>query len=255
MNRSRLLLRCAAAIGVLVGSLASASAAQDGSSGAGADSLLTLDVRVHLLHSPDSEALTTTLTEQEVTLVFDGVNAVWARAGIQWRVTSIDRAAASNGRRYERAHRGEGPRRASIAADIIPRDRLSGGFDVFFVRHIGIAPGIYLPPLAAVVQAETDPDGLRALEGGLVRILSHELGHALSLSHVPCPEGGNLMAPGCVSGERTRLTQRQIEQARKQAASGTPYRGAFSRTATGALSTSWTRSASCAGENGFSRND
>jgi len=70
-----------------------------------------------------------------------------------------------------------------------------------------------------------DPWERAGLEGALVRVLAHELGHLLGLAHVPCIAAGNLMSAGCDSENRTRLTDVQIEVAREQAASGRPFRG------------------------------
>ena len=46
--------------------------------------LIVLDLRIHPLFSADSEAITTTLTTQEISRVIEGVNQVWSQAVIQW---------------------------------------------------------------------------------------------------------------------------------------------------------------------------
>lgn len=186
---------------------------------------ISLNVRVHLLESPDSQGLTTTLDEDDIQALFDGVNDVWEQASIVWNIESIVRETAFNGADYERALRGEIPFSFDLINSTIPRQRLTNNqWDVFLIRDLGGGVGgVYFPGIPAVLQAEIDPSGVSGLQGGLVRILSHELGHSLSLPHVACTPEGNLLAPGCVQGVRTRLDEGQIEAARRQAASNRPF--------------------------------
>ena len=87
----------------------------------------------------------------------------------------------------------------------------------------GIAGGVYLSGVPAVIIAEFDPSGARDLVGSGPRILAHELGHSLGLVHVPCTAEGNLMAPGCSAGLRTHLTEDQIATARTQRDINRPF--------------------------------
>lgn|GEM_PF-1982166 len=185
---------------------------------------LVLDVRVHLLESAESDGVTTTLSETEVADVFEAVNEVWDQAAIVWRIESIVRAEASDPGPFQRFLDGVDAPSIEAIAGIIPRNELLDDYwDVFLIRDLGgLAGGIYFPSIPAVLQPELDPLGARGLDGGLARILAHELGHALSLPHVPCTADGNLMAPGCFSGDRSRLGEEQIEAARRQAGEG-PY--------------------------------
>ena len=63
---------------------------------------------------------------------------------------------------------------------------------------------------------------MRWRDGGMARILAHELGHSLGLVHVPCAGQGNLMAAGYTLGTRTLLDVIQITEARLQAETGKP---------------------------------
>jgi len=183
-----------------------------------------LEVRVHLLSSAFAP-LATTLTDSEVRSIFDRTNELWSPAAIEWRIESIIREEAAGEEGFAAALLGQAG--FDAIAGVVPRERLSEGeWDVYLIRDLGgIAGGIYFPDIPAVLGAELDPSGQRDLTGSIGRILAHELGHSLSLHHVPCTAAGNLMAPGCPSKDRTRLTASQIEAARAQASTGNPYRG------------------------------
>jgi len=203
-----------------------ASCDSDAPTGSTEPEILVLDVRVHLLQDPDSPAATTTLTAEEVQELFRRVNEVWGQGRIEWRIESIVTEGARNGEAFQRMVDGLAPPDPRVFAEVIPRENLTQDiWHVFFIRELGIpVGGIYFPSLPAVLQPETDPFGARGLEGALVRIVAHELGHGVSLPHVPCSPEGNLMAPGCIQGDRTRLGEAQVEEARAQARQG-PYRG------------------------------
>lgn len=110
-------------------------------------------------------------------------------------------------------------------SSILPSGNLTRGrWDVFFAKTLGgLAGGVYLPGVPAVMVAEFDPTGARDLVVSGPRILAHELGHSISLEHVPCTTVGNLMAPGCTTGERTRLTEDQITFTLRQAGINRPF--------------------------------
>jgi len=182
-----------------------------------------LDVRVHLLSSTDP-SLNSRLTEDEVREAFRRVNEIWRAAGIRWRIESIVRQAMVDVGPSPVATQRPGPAGGLLGR--LPRDQVTDHlWHVFFVREIGAAPGVYVTNLPAVIQSEVDPWGAAGLEGELVRVLAHELGHSLRLGHVECVAEGNLMSAGCDSANRTRLSGVQIEVAREQAASGRPFAG------------------------------
>lgn len=180
---------------------------------------ITLPVRVHVLESRLTP-IAGTLSDAELGSLLSRVNEVWAPARIVWRLESIVREPALAEDELEEAFAGLAPITADLLASAFPRDRFSGGWDVFIVRDLTPAgvPGVYFPTIPMVVSSEIDPSGL----GDPGRILAHELGHSLTLLHVPCTTAGNLMSPGCPAADRTRLAPDQIEQARAQATLGVP---------------------------------
>jgi len=187
---------------------------------------IMLDVRIFLMESADSPGLTSTLDENELQQLMNGVNEVWDQANIRWEVEQVQISQALNGENYEKMLRGEIPRTSELLLSVIPEEDIdSDKWDIFLINELGGGiGGIYFPGIAAILQPETDPLGVSGLEGGLIRILAHELGHSLTLAHVPCALPGNLMAPGCPQGVRTRLTQSQVDATRNQAATNRPAR-------------------------------
>ena len=218
-----------AAVAVLFGAAACSDSSGGGGLSAPADSdpvsEIALDVRVHLLESDEFTQLSTTLTGTEVGTLFEGVNEIWSEAGIRWVVESIVREPAANQDLFGQVVRGEIPFSGSVLASLLPREQLlAGKWDVFMIRDLGGSiGGIYIGGIPAVIGAELDPLGARDLAGGMPRIVAHELGHSIGLAHVDCVAAGNLMAPGCFQGVRTRLTATQTEIARSQARTGRPF--------------------------------
>ena len=186
----------------------------------------TLDVRVHVLGS-EFEPLAANLTDGEMDALFDEVDAIWQQAGIQWTITDVVREPALNEGTYAAILDGTLPPSAEVLSTVLPSNNLTRDrWDVFFVGTLGgLAGGVYLSGVPAVIVAEFDPSGARDLVGSGPRILAHELGHSLGLVHVRCTAEGNLMAPGCTTGVRTHLTENQIASARRQADLNRPFSG------------------------------
>jgi hypothetical protein len=186
---------------------------------------ITLDVRVHLLESDQFAALDATLSDADVDVLFEGVNETWSQAGITWRVESVVREPSLDGTSFMAALSGAIPITGSVLASILPSGNvLPGKWNVFVIRDFGnFAGGVYLDFRGAVIFAENGPIGPQDPSTDGRRILAHELGHSLSLLHVPCTSIGNLMAPGCFAQDRTRLEAVQIVPARAQAQRGRPF--------------------------------
>lgn len=149
---------------------------------------LTVPVRVHLVQSAGIPAMHTTLAESDVRRIFGKANRVWAQAGIRLEIESIvhtEAAAASP----EAEKKDEYARVKSM----IPKASLSAtALNVCYVKEV--RPNGFFSGLIVV----KDTASLRAVEGGLdeplPRVTSHEIGHALTLSHRQ--DTTNLMASG-----------------------------------------------------------
>lgn len=182
---------------------------------------LRMPVRVHILSSrlPPFDA---TFDDAQVAGLFERVNGIWSQADIVWEIESVLREPILNEEAIEEVL--EGPFLISFnqLVSLLPKERLTDGrWDLFLahdLRDAGAAPGVFLWTVPAVLTSEVGVSGVE--DAG--RILAHELGHTLTLVHVPCTAEGNLMAPGCESFTPTSLSPAQIEQARRQAETGSP---------------------------------
>jgi len=184
---------------------------------------ISLPVRVHVVSSRIGQ-IDSGLSDAEVQALFGRANEVWAQADVRWVLESIAREPALMEDELEAAIQGTAPLTADLLLSVLPQSNLlAGGWDVFLVNDLTAVagfPGIFFPSLPGMIASEVDPAGI----GDPGRILAHELGHSLTLQHVNCTQEGNLMAPGCASTDRTRLTASQVAAARGQAELGTPIR-------------------------------
>ena len=160
-------------------------------SGQAAESLpvLTVPVRVHLMHSATQARLNTTLTETDVQRIFGKVNKIWAQAGIHLAVEPV---AYTLARELPRAGRLKEDFALMKAA--VPKESLSAtAINVYYVKEVG-PNGFYYGEAIAV----KDTAALKQVPGGLdepiPRVTAHEIGHALGLPHRQ--DDTNLMASG-----------------------------------------------------------
>lgn len=186
---------------------------------------IVLPLRVHLLRSSQIESLNAPLTmEQAQTLVRD-VNEVWAQGNIRWIVEGLVEVDAVVTPNVLSAFNGETAVDFPVLLEAIGGDREATGWDAYLVRDFANAgfAGVYFTGAGMLFAKLADENGVIDLADFGTRVLSHELGHSLSLSHVACPPEGNLMAPGCPGEVRTRLNSAQVSAARAQALRGQPF--------------------------------
>ena len=216
-------LPLAAGVALLGGVLACGS--DSGNTGTGptptSAETMRIPLRLHLLTSR-LPPIHSVLDNRELSVLVDRVNEIWSQADIVWEVEAIIREFAQSEDEVEQVFLAGAPFSTGVITAILPKDRLfEEGWDAFLLHDLsstGVGPGVYLAFMPAAVSSEVDPGGLD--DPG--RILAHELGHSLSLLHAECTAAGNLMAPGCDSQDRNRLTTEQIDQARAQAATRRP---------------------------------
>ena len=174
-----------------------------------ADSLreIVVPVRVHLVQSAGIPAMHTTLAESDVRRIFGKVNMVWSQAGVRFEIESIVHTEA-----VVPSPEAEKKDEFARVKAMIPKASLSGtALNVCYVKEV--KPNGFFAGDIIVVK---DTASLRAVEGGidepLPRVTSHEIGHALSLSHRQ--DTTNLMASGTTGFS---LNDAEIQAAREKA--------------------------------------
>ena len=168
---------------------------------------IVVPVRVHLVQSAGIPAMHTTLAESDVRRIFGKVNMVWSQAGIHFEIESIVHTEAA-ALPPELEKKEEFTRVKSM----IPKASLSvTALNVCYVKEV--KPNGFFHSGLIVVK---DTASLRPVEGGidepLPRVTSHEIGHALSLSHRQ--DTTNLMASGTTGFS---LNDAEIQAARETA--------------------------------------
>jgi hypothetical protein len=168
---------------------------------------ITLRVRVHLVRSVANSRLQTTLTDQEVRAIFDGVNVIWSPAAIRFELEAIDTLQA-----LEIAPKRWFIKDRDWVKSAIPTQQFSAtAIDVCFVKDMGPNGFFYGEPVVVCQNPE-----FHKVSGGtaniVARVTAHELGHVLFLQHRQ--ERTNLMASG---RNGVLLNSQEIRDARKRA--------------------------------------
>ncbi|MDB6153572.1 MAG: Matrixin [Chthoniobacteraceae bacterium] len=168
---------------------------------------LVAPLRIHLLNAAESPALSTTLTDTDITRILNKVNRVWSRAGIFFYAESVVREAPVAFTQLKQ------PGDLRWLLGLIPESSYNvETFNVYYIKEFD-ANGVFLGKAIFV----KDGAALHAVEGGIdepiPRVTSHELGHALSLPHRQ--DRTNLMASGTTG---TLFNENEIALARERAA-------------------------------------
>lgn len=168
---------------------------------------IVVPVRVHLVQSKATPAMHTTLVEADVRRIFGKVNMVWSQAGIHFEIESIVHTEAA-------ALSPEAEKKDEFVRvnSMIPKASLCAtALNVFYVKEV--RPNGFFHSGLIVVK---DTASLKTVEGGidepLPRVTSHEIGHALTLSHRQ--DRTNLMASGTTGFS---LNDAEIQAARAKA--------------------------------------
>lgn len=176
-----------------------------------AEAFLLVPVRVHLLRTPDSAAIHTNLTTDDLTRIFRKMNGIWHAAGIHLWIESVVEE------RPARLTVGENdplvPSNALLPLRP-PGSRPAGMLHVYYLGMMDVN-GRFLGHDAIFVQ---EAAMLVKVPGGidepLPRVTAHEIGHALGLSHRQ--DRTNLMASGTTG---TGLNDAEIHTSRRTAES------------------------------------
>jgi hypothetical protein len=144
------------------------------------DSFQILPVRIHLFRTRQAPAVNTSLSRDDINRIMRKTNAIWHQAGIHFWLESVVE---------EEPYQVRFPRTSSdVPLNLLyalpqPQNRTKGKFHVYFVGSMSIN-GLYLGQDAIFVQQGAE---LIKIPGGidepLPRVVAHELGHGLGLSH------------------------------------------------------------------------
>jgi hypothetical protein len=144
------------------------------------DDWLIAPLRVHLLSASNGPSIHTTLTNSDVERILKKMNGVWSQAGISFWLESLVREEALNQGYTGRMGLPDDLRGLLSLRPLA--SRATNLFHVYYVKRFS-ANGVYLGEAMFV----KDTAKLEPVPGGidepLPRVSSHELGHALSLSH------------------------------------------------------------------------
>jgi len=170
---------------------------------------LLAPLKVHLLTAKNLPLIQTSLTQTDFDRILAKINLIWAQAGLHFYIQSIGQEEVNEPEKW--ANHGPPPEGINLL-QLRPLGSLAtNAFHIYYLKKMSVN-GIYFPEGIFV----KDTAALRDVEGGidepLPRVSSHELGHALGLSHRQ--NTTNLMASGTTG---TWLNGEEINQARNAA--------------------------------------
>jgi len=173
------------------------------------DDYLLAPVRIHLLASKEAPHITTTLEAADITRILSKINKVWSQAGLQFYLESLLKEEPQNAAHFPHPELEEG---FSWLVQLRPNaSSASNLFHLYYVKQLR-GNGVYLREGIFV----KDTASLREVMGGIdepiPRVSSHELGHALGLSHRQ--NVTNLMASGTTG---TWLNTEEVSRVREKA--------------------------------------
>ena len=189
---------------------------------------ITLPVRVHMLSSIFVDSIDSTLTDAEVRRFFEGVNAHWRPATIEWKIESIVRVEAERELGYRRIVRSEFELEdwelTRVLTEVCPREQwLEDGWNVCIVHEF--------PYVAAYLGEGLIMVGERDFRQKRVQpfALSREFGESLGVWDTPTCTARFLVGvegpDGTIEGTcaTTQFSERQINTSRRQAEKVVPY--------------------------------
>jgi hypothetical protein len=170
-------------------------------------------LRVHVLTADDLPEVDCKLTDDDITRILGKVNQVWNKAGIHFGLESLVREPAAERDRFRLARELSGVVRLGTYRVLMPEStRRFDGLHVYYVHQLEVN-GVYMQDDFAFVK---ETARLRPVEGGIdepiPRVTSHELGHALGLSHRE--NKTNLLASGTTG---TLLNAQEVGVSRAKA--------------------------------------
>jgi hypothetical protein len=174
---------------------------------------LILPLNVHILSSKDHPDIDCKLTDADVERIVGKMNRVWAMAGIAFRIESLQHEPAENLDLFEKQGKLAAAGALGVYRTLCPAEsRKLPGLHVYYIHEFP-PNGVYLGSNICFIKETAN---LRKVTGGidepLPRVSSHELGHALGLSHRQAVF--NLMASGTTG---TILNEMEVAHSRSMA--------------------------------------